>query len=414
MNALLVDKHSQIGGSWPDRYKTVTLHTPTYTDHYPFLKNTEDLPKWLPRDKVIERMKHYSRAMDLNVQLNTEVTKIEYDESAKKYRVSGQGPGGPWSSSPRHLVLATGVFSEEPVIPSFPGQDSFQGQVYHSVQHRSASDTPDLDKKRVVLIGSGTSAHDLAQDFVDSGVKEVTIVQRGPIYSLSREAMEAFQVSLWNIPGVTTEEADIMGNSIPTGVARTMNLGATSMTLEHDKDMLDGLKKAGLALNTPETGESIVDYQVVKTGHFYIDQGANQMIIDGRIKVHRSEGGVKDFDARGVNLANGTHLDADIVILATGFKPNRITVRRLMGEKAYQRSGGDTFGFLDQEQERVGVSDFLSLLFFFSPSGNYPLILIIFPIVVAANWGAGLLVHDREFHVVPHVFVATCTTDRCR
>lgn len=109
---------------------------------------------------------------------------------------------------------------------------------------------PDLYTKKIVVIGPSTSGHDVAHDFLSHGAKAATMVQRHPIFSPSAEAWETLQLGLWNIDGITTEDADLVGNSIPLAVARTMSTGLTRAMTDFDKDMLEGLKKAGLALRT--------------------------------------------------------------------------------------------------------------------------------------------------------------------
>lgn len=349
--AVLVDRYARVGDSWRARYKSVKLNTPTFTDHYPFLKYPETWPRWLSRDPVADFMEHYSQIMGLDVQTSTSVTSVERDEKGG-FLVQLQGPDGAYTLNPQHLVLATGVYSDETIAPEFPGQELFKGEIYHSSKHTSADSVPDLHTKKIVVIGASTSGHDVSQDFASHGAKDVTMVQRHPIFSLSAEAWETLQLGLWNMDGITTEEADLVGNSIPLAVARTMSIGLTRAMADFDKDMLEGLKKAGLVLRTGEDGYGLADHQLIKGGHYYINQGANEMIVDGRIKIRQCEEGVRGFSEHGVTLADGTHLEADIVVLATGYKQNVHTVRRLLGDEASTLVEG--FGDLDGEQERAG------------------------------------------------------------
>lgn len=354
IRTLLVDRHPRVGDSWRARYETVTLNTPTFTDHYPFLKYPESWPRWLSREPVADFMEHYAQLMGLEILPNTNVIQINRDEASQKYHVQVQDPQGIRTLTPQHLVLATGVFSDEPILPRFQGQELFQGQMYHSTHHRSARQVADVHNKKVVVIGPGTSGHDIAQDFVNCGASEVSLVQRHPIFSLSAEAWETLQLGLWNMEGLSTEDADLVGNSIPLAVARTMSVDLTKAMAEHDKGMLEGLEKAGLAVRTGNDGYGLADHQLIKGGHYYIDQGANQMIIDGRIKIHRCEDGVAEFHGNGLTLADGKNLQADVVVLATGYEKNILTVQRLMGQDVASKLPG--FGDLDTEQERAGVS----------------------------------------------------------
>ncbi|KAL1850789.1 hypothetical protein Plec18170_006623 [Paecilomyces lecythidis] len=352
MKFLIVDKSARVGDTWRNRYDTVTSHTPKYTDHFPFLKFPDDWPTWLPRDMIADWMETYNETLGLNVMTNTEVTSIEYIESTRRYNVEVQTPQGKQTFSPRHVVLASGLLSPVPIRPEFPGEETFKGQIYHSIKHKSARDISNLHEKNVVLVGPGTSAHDIAQDFVNHGAKSVSIIQRHPIFSFTTESAEKVLYSLWNTPGMTTEEADLLGNSFPFAVLRTLNVGMTQMLAQLDKDLLDGMEKAGMALKKGEDGVGLIDHQLLKGGHFYLNQGASPMIVDGRIKIYRCEDGVKEFKPDGLVLANGTEIDADVVVLATGFNRNILTVEQMMGKKVREKVGD--LGFYDEDLERIG------------------------------------------------------------
>lgn len=299
-------------------------------------------------------MEHYGQIMNLDILFNTIVEKADYNESERVYHIQTQSSTGRRTFIARHVVLATGVFSDDPIIPNFPDQDVFKGELYHSSNHKSAAQIPNLHDKKVVVIGPGTSGHDVAQDFVSSGAKVVSIIQRHPIFVLSTESSEALQLKLWNIEGISTEEADLIGNSFPLAVIRTMSIPTTQQMAEIDKDMLEGLKRAGFAVKSTEDGFGLADHQLIKGGQFYIDQGASQMIIDGRIKLYRCEEGIKKFHDDGLTLSDGRKLEADIVVLATGYQNNIKTVEKPLGKDIAK--GLDNFGSLDDEQERAGVS----------------------------------------------------------
>ncbi|KAK9780235.1 hypothetical protein SCAR479_02872 [Seiridium cardinale] len=353
IRSLLLEKSARVGDTWRKRYSSVALHTPRYTDYYPFLKTPDTWPRYLRQDKIADFMEHYSQLMELDIMLNSTVTKVEYDEQARKYYVQARTPSGLQMLTARHVVFAAGLFSDKGIIPNMPGRELFQGQLYHSKDHHSASQIPDLENKKVVVVGVGSSGHDLAQDFVSHGARDVTMIQRSPIISISLKSQELFLLNLWDTEGISTEEADVIGNSFPTPIVRTLSIGMTQMMCAHDKDMIDGLKKAGLAVRTGDDGIGLAEYQLVSGGQFYIDQGASQMIIDGRIKIRRSEGGVKSLHANGLTLSDDTSVDADVVVLATGFHRSVVDVKDIMGEDIAKKVGRLTR--LDKEQERVGT-----------------------------------------------------------
>uniref|UniRef100_A0A8H7N5W4 FAD/NAD(P)-binding domain-containing protein n=1 Tax=Bionectria ochroleuca TaxID=29856 RepID=A0A8H7N5W4_BIOOC len=207
--------------------------------------------------------------------------------------------------------------------------------------------------ERMVVIGPGTSGHDVAQDFVNHGAKAVSLIQRNPIFFLSAESCEAIQLFLWKMEGLTTEEADLIGNSTPLAVIRTMSIGMTKAMAEMDKDTIAGLKKAGMVLNTGEDGYGLADYQLIYGGRYYLDQGASEMVVDGRIKIHSCEKGVKEIQQDAIVLENGSQVRADIIVLATGYHSNVETVEKILGSEVAQKLDSN-FGRMDSENERAG------------------------------------------------------------
>ncbi|KAF2964345.1 hypothetical protein GQX73_g9227 [Xylaria multiplex] len=353
IRALIVDKNHRIGGAWTSRYQSVKLNTPKYTDHFPFMKLPEEGPQYMSGEEMVQFMELYGQKMGLNIELGVEVTKAKYDPDNRRYRVEAQrGVSEKHVFSAKHVVLATGVFSEEAITPEVASPEKFNGLVYHSGTHKSASQVPNLSNKRVVVVGCGSTGHDIAADFVSGGAKEVTMFQRNPIFSVSDKAIEAILLPIWNMEGLETEEADVLGNSLPLKLIRTISIDLTQLMCAHDKATIDGLKKAGMALRTGGDGYGLADYQLIYGGRFYIDRGASQMIVDGRIKIRRCEGGISAFDPEGLILADGTKIDADVVVYATGYRWPEVIVERIMGSDITSKVGA--IGSLDDENERVG------------------------------------------------------------
>jgi cation diffusion facilitator CzcD-associated flavoprotein CzcO len=302
--------------------------------------------KWMP---------HYAQALGLNIEHGVTAQNIQYDETKKEYSVELKSDRGVGSIRCNHVVLATGLVSDVPNVPDFPGRDTFKGEVLHSSAYQSGSLISDIQDKKITIIGCGTSGHDIAKDLVDHGAENVTMVQRKPMYVLSLDSLEKFQLALWNTPGLSTNDADVLGSSFPTIIARTLGIGMSQAMAANDKEMLDGLEKAGMVVKSGDKGDSLLDHQLILGGHFYIDQGASPMVIDGRIKVIQNDQGVTSFYDNGMILGDGQKMESDLVIMATGFVRSNSRAKSLMG-KAAKGLEIATMGRLDESQERVGVS----------------------------------------------------------
>ena len=365
---LIVDREERVGNSWRARYETVTSHTPNYTDVYPFMNFPNSYPKWLNQSAISAFQEGYASDMGLNLRLSTHIKNVSFDDATRSYTLHVQPStqystaGGTHSPSSkltsRHIVLATGMFSTQPIMPEFPSTQKFRGQIYHAKYHRSAASIPDVTNKRVVIIGAGTSSHDIAEDFAAHNARSVTMIQRGATIAVSRSAMERHMLAMWDPDSpvgkhMKMEEADLISHSFPFPVLRTMNVGQTMQMCAEDKETLDALASKGMKLKRGETGEGLADHQFIKGGHFYIDQGAWKHIVEERIKVVHDERGVADIDDQGVHLASdGRLIEADVVVLATGYERCTTFLRDLLGQDVLDKVG-DVGGF-DEEAERIG------------------------------------------------------------
>lgn len=93
---------------------------------------------------------------------------------------------------------------------------------------------------------------------------------------------------------------------------------------------------------------------MTRGGGYYIDVGCSQKIIDGEIKVKQSPEGIEGFKPNALVLKDGSSLEADVVVLATGYDNMRTTVRKILGDKVADRCR-DVWD-LDEEGEMNAVS----------------------------------------------------------
>jgi hypothetical protein len=128
----------------------------------------------------------------------------------------------------------------------------------------------------------------------------------------------------------------------------------TRRVSEVDKGVLDGLAKAGFDVYKGIDESGIARLYMTRGGGYYIDVGCSQLIAEGKIKVHKSLDGIKEFTPHTLILADGKELEADMVVLATGFDNMRMTVRKVLGDKVADRCK-DVWD-LDEEGEVRAVS----------------------------------------------------------
>src|SRR6266851_7119565 len=174
IDTLIVDREARIGDNWRNRYHALTLHNQVQVNHLPYMLFPPNWPTYIPKDKLANWFEAYVEAMELNFWTGTEFESGRYDETDKRWTATlRRADGAKRELHPRHIVMATGV-SGIPNVPDIPSLRNFAGKVLHSSQY----DDGEIWKgKRALVIGTGNSGHDIAQDLHSSGA-EVTLVKR--------------------------------------------------------------------------------------------------------------------------------------------------------------------------------------------------------------------------------------------
>ena len=347
VDTLVVDREARIGDSWRRRYHALTLHNETRVNHLPYLPFPRSWPVFIPKDMLANWFEHYAEAMELNVWTGTELAGGTWDAAAQRWEVTlRRADGTERRLRPRHLVMANGV-SSIPIVPKLPGLEEFAGTVCHSGDYRSGLD---WRGRRALVLGTGTSGHDVAQDLVVSGAAEVTLVQRRPTQVVSlKEAQAPYALYDEDIPFA---DKDLLATSFPFPVLRRAHRRMTAMNREADRALLAGLERRGFRLSF---GEDETGWQMMylsRGGGYYFDAGCSQMIVDGRVGL-MPFADIARFGPAGAILTDGTAKPADLIVLATGYEGQAAAARRLLGDAVADRAG-PVWGF-DTEGELNGM-----------------------------------------------------------
>ena len=314
---IVLDKHNRPGDQWRSRYKSLCLHDPIWYDHLPYIKFPDNWPVFTPKDKVGDWLEMYTKVMEINYWTRSEVEKATYDEATGKWKVEVNRDGEKVVLEPTQLVMATGM-SGKPNIPVFPGMDSFKGTIQHSSQHKGPDEWAG---KKVVVVGSNNSAHDICAALWEADA-DVTMVQRSSTHIVRSDSlMEIGLGALYSeeavASGMTTEKADMVFASLPYKIMHEFQIPLYDQMRERDAEFYAGLEKAGFDLDWGDDGSGLFMKYLRRGSGYYIDVGASQLIIDGEVKLVKGQ--VDHFEEDAVVLADGTRLEADLVVMATGF-----------------------------------------------------------------------------------------------
>jgi len=279
-------------------------------------------------------LEHYAEALELNVWTSSTVLSLTQDPITKLWSVTvKQKNGKERVFKVKHVVLAVGFKTDQWNIPTFPGQDSFKGQVIHSSQHGKATDHTG---KKVIVIGSCTSAHDICVDYADHGI-DVTMFQRSSTYVMStKKGLPILLGGLYEENGPPTDVADIINASFPNLFMSGLGYRSAKLIAEADKEILDGLHQRGFRTNMGFHDTGLLLLVWTKAGGYYMDVGGSQYIIDGKIKL-KNDSQIQGFTPKGLKFEDGSELEADVVLFSTGLSDSRKGLSNVFGDEVAEK-----------------------------------------------------------------------------
>jgi cation diffusion facilitator CzcD-associated flavoprotein CzcO len=344
VDTLIVDREPRIGDNWRKRYHALTLHNQVQVNHLPYMPFPPNWPVYIPKDKLANWFEAYVDAMELNYWTGTEFESGAYDDAAGRWSVVlRRTDGSKREMHPRHIVMATGV-SGIPNLPDIPSLKNFAGKILHSSQY---DDGEAWKRKKALVIGTGNSGHDIAQDLHSSGA-DVTLVQRSPTLITNIEPSAQLAYAAYNEG--TLDDNDLIATSMPLTLARRSHVMITEQSKKLDQDLLDGLTRVGFKLDYGEGNTGWQFKYLTRGGGYYFNVGCSDLVASGEIALKQFSD-IESFVAVGARMKNATTLAADLIVLATGYKPQEVLVRKLFGEAVASRVG-PIWGFGDGQELR--------------------------------------------------------------
>jgi len=314
-------------------------------DRLPYMPFPPNWPTYIPKDKLAAWFEAYVESLELNYWTCTEFEGGSYDEKVKRWSVVlRRADGTQRQMHPRHVVMATGV-SGIPSLPDIPSLRNFGGKVLHSSQY---DDGEAWRGKNVLVIGSGNSGHDIAQDLHSAGAK-VTLVQRSSTMIVNVEPSAQLQYALYD-EGPSLEDCDLITTSMPLPLVRKSHVTLTETARNMDKELLDGLERRGFRLDFGEDGSGWQFKYLTRGGGYYFNVGCSDLIVKGEIGLAQFSN-IAAFVRAGARMRSGETLAADLIVLATGYKGQEHLVSKLFGDDVAGRVG-PIWGFGDGQELR--------------------------------------------------------------
>ena len=335
------EKNAEVGGTWyENRYPGCAVDTPNHFYQFSFEPNNNWPNYFSQRNAIQAYLEHCADKYDVrkHIRFNTEVSSAVFDEATQTWAIQATNKTSKQTigkaESVEHIqanavICAVGQLNR-PAIPKLPGLEQYQGQVIHTAQW---PDQLDFKGKKVALIGTGASAVQVGPA-IAAQVESLAVLQRSGSWVVRRP----------NIDGVVSEDTKWVLNNVPfyapwyrfqlfwafgDGLFEALKIdptwqgGSESISafnarlresmMKHIRRELVGrddlLKK--VVPDFPPFGKRVLG-----------DAGWYSML--KRDNVRLETGAIKQVHAKAVELEDGSLIEADILVMATGFQAGRM------------------------------------------------------------------------------------------
>jgi putative flavoprotein involved in K+ transport len=345
VDTLVVDRMKRIGDNWRLRYSGLVLHNQVHSNHLPYMPYPSTWQPYLPKDRIANWLETYVDCMDINFWTQTSFEGAEFDAAKGEWQAHLKfADGATRTLRPRHIIMATSV-SGTPNIPSISTLEKFAGKVVHSSEFGDGSQ---WRGQHILIMGTGTSAHDIAQDLHANGAG-ATLVQRSSTLVVGVEPSAQLYEGVFLGDGPSLEDRDLINTSIPMKLMLASHKLLTDKAKAYDRPLLEALEKVGFRLNYGVDGTGWPYLFRTRGGGYYFNVGCSDLIADGSVGLLQYQD-IDTFTADGVIMKDGRKIQADAVVLATGFKGHGHIVDTLFGPEVATKVG-PIWGVDSQTQE---------------------------------------------------------------
>lgn len=281
--SLMLERHEAVAATWRRRSDGLHLIAGRRASAMPGSRFPRSVGTFPTRDELVTHLEQFAQRNQLRVRTGVTLQRVDRERDHWVLTTTV----GPITA--RHVVVATGLFAE-PVMPKWPGRELFGGQLIHSADYRNPQPFVDQD---VLVVGAGTTGVEIAGELDAAGARSVAIAVRNRPNLLPR--------SLGALPGLK------LILKLPARV------GDAQMRLMRRMFIGD---LSGVGLPAPPDGP-FATVQKRHTTPTNIGPECVRAIRDGRIRIVAA---VESLDERGARLVDGSRVDADTIIAATGFR----------------------------------------------------------------------------------------------
>jgi putative flavoprotein involved in K+ transport len=286
VEAIVLERSDQVASSWRSRYDGLRLNTTAAMSTMPgYRARRRRYGEFPSRDAWIEYLENYASHHQIDVRFGSEVQNLARENGGWRVGTNHR------DLDARFVVVATG-FDHDPDIPDWPGRDGFTGELIHSSAYKNPEPYVGRD---VLVVGPGTTGSEIAGLLSQGGAGRVRVACRTPPNVTKRRILGTSV----NIHGLALEH-------LPLPVADQIGW-LSQRTLFGNLDRY-GLQRSPIGIATLSRRRQQAPAY---------DSGFVGLLKAGRIEIVAA---VVGFDGSGVSLADGTQIQPDAVIAATGYR----------------------------------------------------------------------------------------------
>jgi cation diffusion facilitator CzcD-associated flavoprotein CzcO len=327
-NFEILEKLDDVGGNWLENtYPGAAVDTPSRVYSFSFEPNASWTKYYPTGPEFLSYLGGVTDKYSLrsHIRFGTKVDGAAWDEARKLWVVKATRGGESITYEANILLMAVGP-NNAPNYPEVKNLDSFKGPVIHSANW---DHSVDLTGKKVVLVGTGCSGVQVAKAIADT-VGELVIIQRQPEHIIPNPAAHALVdeleiVAMENIPFVAqwkrlqslSSAFQDMHGMIMRDEEYSKATGGFGPINDGIRMMCEGYLKSHFP-NDPEMVKLLTPDYPVFAKRPILDCGFYDTLKKPNVSIVR--GALAEADEKSVILADGTHIECDVLLLSTGYK----------------------------------------------------------------------------------------------
>ncbi|MCQ8895794.1 NAD(P)/FAD-dependent oxidoreductase [Limnobacter humi] len=308
---VILERREFMGGTWcQNSYPgaAVDVQSPLYSiSHEPYdwsqmFAEQAELEEYT--NHVIEKYKLREKT-----RTQTNVVKVEWQEELKCWRIETEQGDAVYAQI---LINASGPLST-PVIPNFPGRDTFKGKTFHT---NNWDHSYDHRGKRVAIIGSGASAAQVIPAIAGE-VGELHIFQRSPHWVLPRpdRSFKPWQRSLLRIKPVYKA----LRTAIYWGLeARVVGFKYSQTALKVFAQN-HALKHIEQQIADPELRRKVTPDFTIGCKRIILSNTLYPAYCRPNVTLHDKTDGIARITETGIETQSGSQIELDLIVYSTGY-----------------------------------------------------------------------------------------------